>query len=108
MVHRDYPYTPKLIPAMVAIIGKGLYHCVLGSRILGGYAIRHLTASILCHKGYDVSGIRAILRHKSPTTNRYLKRLGLDETKAALEEGLAGPAKVIDFRQKKKAVGVDS
>jgi len=38
MVHPDYQYTPKLIPAMAAMIGNGLYHCVLGSRILGGYA----------------------------------------------------------------------
>jgi len=38
MVHPDYQYTPKLIPAFVAMIGNGLYHCVLGSRILGGYA----------------------------------------------------------------------
>lgn len=40
MVHPDYQYTPKLIPAMVALIGSGLYHCVLGSRILGGHAVR--------------------------------------------------------------------
>ncbi|MBN2397953.1 MAG: glycosyltransferase family 2 protein [Deltaproteobacteria bacterium] len=40
MVHPDYQYTPKLIPAMVSMIGSGLYHCVLGSRILGGYALR--------------------------------------------------------------------
>ncbi|MHC4076252.1 MAG: glycosyltransferase family 2 protein [Planctomycetota bacterium] len=40
MVHPDYQYTPKLIPAMAAMIGNGLYDCVLGSRILGGYAIR--------------------------------------------------------------------
>ncbi len=39
MVHPDYQYTPKLIPAMVALIGNELYHCVLGSRILGGYAL---------------------------------------------------------------------
>ncbi len=39
MVHPDYQYTPKLIPAMVALIGNGLYPCVLGSRILGGHAI---------------------------------------------------------------------
>jgi glycosyltransferase involved in cell wall biosynthesis len=39
MVHPDYQYTPKLIPAMVAMIGNELYHCVLGSRILGGYAL---------------------------------------------------------------------
>ena len=40
MVHPDYQYTPKLIPAMVALIGNDLYRCVLGSRILGGYALR--------------------------------------------------------------------
>jgi len=39
MVHPDYQYTPDLIPAMVSMIGNGLYHCVLGSRILGGYAL---------------------------------------------------------------------
>ena len=40
MVHPDYQYTPQLIPAMVSMIGSGLYPCVLGSRILGGYALR--------------------------------------------------------------------
>jgi glycosyltransferase involved in cell wall biosynthesis len=40
MVHPDYQYTPKLIPAMVSMIGNGLYDCVLGSRILGGYALK--------------------------------------------------------------------
>ncbi len=39
MVHPDYQYTPKLIPAMASMIGNGLYHCVLGTRILGGYAL---------------------------------------------------------------------
>jgi glycosyltransferase involved in cell wall biosynthesis len=38
MVHPDYQYTPQLIPAMASMIGNGLYHCVLGSRILGGQA----------------------------------------------------------------------
>lgn len=40
MVHPDYQYTPQLIPAMATMIGNGLYHCVLGSRILGGYALK--------------------------------------------------------------------
>ena len=39
MVHPDYQYTPKLIPAMTSLIGNGLYHCVIGSRILGGQAV---------------------------------------------------------------------
>ena len=40
MVHPDYQYTPKLIPAMASIIGNDVYPCVLGSRILGGYAVK--------------------------------------------------------------------
>ena len=40
MIHPDYQYTPKLIPAMVSIIGNELHPCVLGSRILGGYALK--------------------------------------------------------------------
>lgn len=35
MLHPDYQYTPKLIPAMASIIAQGLYPVVLGSRILG-------------------------------------------------------------------------
>lgn len=41
MVHPDYQYTPQLIPAMASMIGNGLYHCVLGSRILGGHAVKN-------------------------------------------------------------------
>ena len=40
MVHPDYQYTPKLIPAMVSIVANGVHPCVLGSRILGGYALK--------------------------------------------------------------------
>jgi glycosyltransferase involved in cell wall biosynthesis len=40
MIHPDYQYTPKLIPALVSLIGNGVHPCVLGSRILGGYALR--------------------------------------------------------------------
>lgn len=40
MVHPDYQYTPRLIPAMAGIIASGLYEVVLGSRILGNGALR--------------------------------------------------------------------
>ncbi len=40
MVHPDYQYTPLLIPAMASMIANGLYHFVMGSRILGGHALR--------------------------------------------------------------------
>lgn len=39
MLHPDYQYTPKLIPAMVALLDSGLYDLVLGSRILGKGAL---------------------------------------------------------------------
>lgn len=40
MVHPDYQYTPKLIPAMASIIANDLYPVVLGSRILGKGALK--------------------------------------------------------------------
>lgn len=40
MLHPDYQYTPKLIPAMCHIIANDLYPVVLGSRILGKGALR--------------------------------------------------------------------
>lgn len=40
MLHPDYQYTPRLIPAMASIIASGLYPVVLGSRILGNGALR--------------------------------------------------------------------
>ncbi len=40
MVHPDYQYTPKLIPAMASLIAYGEYDCVLGSRILGTGALK--------------------------------------------------------------------
>jgi glycosyltransferase involved in cell wall biosynthesis len=39
MLHPDYQYTPKLIPAMASLIGSGLYDVVLGSRILSKGAL---------------------------------------------------------------------
>jgi len=40
MLHPDYQYTPKLIHSMCYLIANGLYHVVLGSRILGNGAIK--------------------------------------------------------------------
>lgn len=39
MVHPDYQYTPKLVPALAHCIASGLYDVALGSRILGGRAL---------------------------------------------------------------------
>ena len=40
MLHPDYQYTPKLIPAMANLLASDLYHVVLGSRILGKGALK--------------------------------------------------------------------
>lgn len=40
MVHPDYQYTPKLIPAMAAVLANGLYPAILASRILGKGALK--------------------------------------------------------------------
>ncbi|MCX7980383.1 MAG: glycosyltransferase family 2 protein [Bacteroidia bacterium] len=40
MLHPDYQYTPKLLPAMAHLVASGIYPVVLGSRILGGGALK--------------------------------------------------------------------
>lgn len=40
MLHPDYQYTPKLIPAMAELISNGMFDVVLGSRILGNGALK--------------------------------------------------------------------
>ena len=40
MLHPDYQYSPRLIPAMAAMIVSGEFDLVLGSRILGGTALK--------------------------------------------------------------------
>jgi glycosyltransferase involved in cell wall biosynthesis len=40
MLHPDYQYTPKLIPAMAHLLACGEYDVALGSRILGGQALK--------------------------------------------------------------------
>lgn len=39
MLHPDYQYNPKLIPSMAYLIASGVFHVVLGSRILGDKAM---------------------------------------------------------------------
>ncbi len=40
MLHPDYQYTPKLLRAMISIMGEDLYPVVFGSRILGKGALK--------------------------------------------------------------------
>ncbi len=78
-----------------------------GVQRFGFHAIRHLTATILFHAGHPVSVIQRILRHKHPsTTERYLRDLGLDAAREALEDGLSkrGPARVHELKPKEVEV----
>jgi glycosyltransferase involved in cell wall biosynthesis len=40
MVHPDYQYTPLLVTAMASMVAYDVYDVVLGSRIIGGKALR--------------------------------------------------------------------
>ena len=40
MIHPDYQYSPRLVTAMASMIASGHYDVVLGSRILGGDALK--------------------------------------------------------------------
>ena len=40
MLHPDYQYTPLLVTAMASMVAYGVYDVVLGSRIIGGRALR--------------------------------------------------------------------
>lgn len=40
MVHPDYQYTPLLVTSMASMIAYGVYDVVLGSRIIGGGALK--------------------------------------------------------------------
>lgn len=88
MVHPDYQYTPKLVPAMASMIAYGEFDAVLASRILGTNAIkggmpiykyvanRFLTLFENLMLGYKLSeyhtGYRAF-------TREILQRLPLDQ-----------------------------
>ena len=88
MLHPDYQYSPRLLPAMVGMIASGHFDAVLGSRILGVGALaggmplwkyvanRVLTAFENLMLGYKLAeyhtGYRAFSR-------RLLERLPLEE-----------------------------
>lgn len=69
-----------------------------GVKRFGFHAIRHLTATQLYQQGYSVAIVQAILRHKSPsTTERYLKTLGLEDVREALDGMYQKKGKILEF-----------
>lgn len=74
----------------------------------GFHAIRHLSASILYKCGYDIRTIQAILRHRSvKTTERYLKSLGLEDVREALEDLSDRRSRVLEFKPKARNEDVE-
>ncbi len=67
MLHPDYQYTPLLIPAMVSIIGSGLYPVVFGSRILGKSAIAGGMPKYKYFSNRCLTFIQNILMHQKLT-----------------------------------------
>jgi integrase len=69
----------------------------------GFHAIRHLSASILYSLGCEIAVIQAILRHKSPnTTERYLRSIGLERVRNALEDLTRPKGELIEFKPRGK------
>jgi glycosyltransferase involved in cell wall biosynthesis len=88
MVHPDYQYTPRLIPAMASMVASGLYECVLASRILGGQALaggmpwwRYISDSGLTLAGNALLGTKVSEFHTGyrAFSRRLLERLPLHE-----------------------------
>lgn len=61
-----------------------------GVKPFGFHAIRHLSATVLYHRGKELYYLQRFLRHKDPmTTQRYLHRLGLDSLREGINEGFS-------------------
>lgn len=65
----------------------------------GFHAIRHLTASTLYNLGCVIADIQSVLRHQSATTTaKYIKSLGREAVRPALEAFSQQKGNVLVFR----------
>ena len=72
----------------------------------GFHSIRHLTASTLYKLGYMVAAIQSVLRHESATTTaKYIKSLGLEGARSALEALSQQKGRVLIFKPREKNEG---
>ena len=70
----------------------------------GFHSIRHLTASTLYKLGYVVADIQTVLRHESATTTaKYIKSLGREGVRPALESLSPQKGNVLPFRPRETA-----
>ncbi len=68
-------------------------------KLFGFHSIRHLTASTLYKLGYAIADIQAVLRHASATTTaKYIKSLGLEGVRSALEALSCQKGRVLVFK----------
>lgn len=69
----------------------------------GFHSIRHLTASTLYKLGYVIADIQAVLRHASATTTaKYIKSLGLEGVRSALEALSQQKGRVLIFKPREE------
>ena len=74
----------------------------------GFYSIRHLTASTLCKLGFVIADIQSVLRHQSATTTaKYIKSLGREGVRPALEALSQQKGNVLVFRPREIAEAVN-
>ena len=65
----------------------------------GFHSIRHLTASTLYKLGYAIADIQSVLRHESATTTaKYIKSLGLEGVRSALEALSQQKGRILAFK----------
>jgi integrase len=75
-----------------------------GVKPFGFHSIRHLTASTLYKLGYVVADIQSVLRHQSATTTaRYIKSLGREGVRPALEALSQQKGIILAFKPRKIA-----
>ena len=76
-----------------------------GVKPFGFHAIRHLTASTLYKLGYVVADIQSVLRHESATTTaKYIRSLGHEGVRSALEAFSQQRGKVLTFKPRERTV----
>jgi integrase len=72
-----------------------------GVKKFGFHSIRHLSSTILFAKGHSLGVIQAILRHENPlTTTKYLKSLGIENVREALQDLSIPKSKIVKFEPK--------
>jgi len=72
----------------------------------GFHSIRHLTASTLYKLGYAIADIQSVLRHESATTTaRYIKSLGLEGVRSALEALSQQKGRILIFKPREESGG---